>query len=78
MTLKKLNGAALTAPLASSVVTSTMGRGINIPQCSLYLSCGVRSRSENPDVRMRLSNPIGVKSHVSGGAIGPTRLVIKP
>ena len=34
-TLKKLNGAALTLPFSSSVVTSAIGRGTTTPHSSL-------------------------------------------
>jgi hypothetical protein len=49
-TLKKLNGAALTLPFSSSVVTSAIGRGTTTPHSNLYRSCGSSSRKEMPDI----------------------------
>jgi hypothetical protein len=49
-TLKKLNGAALTLPFSSSVVTSAIGLGTTTPHSNLYRSCGSSSRKEMPDI----------------------------
>src|SRR5260370_26987066 len=49
-TLKKLNGAALTLPFSSSVVTSAIGLGTTTPHSNLYRSCGSSSRKEIPDI----------------------------